>query len=168
METVYFVLIRDVKNNKEYIYNNHPVKLEKAKNFFKDFIEYQQTKEVVNYMYEIHDKYCELFRETVEVEKGWIWNGENKSKDVSFILTLVELSPFFKSTEPEKIDQETQFQSESVSECLDSLSESLSTTCTFSSSYRPSHWFDWNAKFQRELIDKLASPNLGLKPVKYY
>jgi len=160
----YFVLVRDINNSREYIYNNQPVTKEKAQELFKDFIEFQQS----DYLYDIHDNFCELYKETTEIEKGWIWNGETKSRTVDFILTIIELHEFFKSTGPESNDIAIQCQCQCESESeSESDNVSMSTTCTFTSSYKPTYWFDWNATFQKELIEKLASPNLGLKHVKY-
>lgn len=156
----YFVLVRDIKNNKEYIYNNIAIEKSKATDLFKDFIEYQQTKQVVKYLFEINDTYCELFRERTEINRGWIWNEETKSKDVDFVLTLIELCDFFKWTGPELNEIGT------ITEDCESDCESESTTCTYSQSYS-SNWYGQyiTPTLQKELFEKLSTPNFGLRPV---
>ena len=44
-----------------------------------------------NVKHSIHDTFCEIFLENETVQKGWIWNSTETTKQVVFILSFVPI-----------------------------------------------------------------------------
>jgi hypothetical protein len=110
------ILIKDIINNKEFVYNS---------NSFENCIEYlKNTFGLKNVNHSIHDTFCEIFLENETIQKGWIWNSTEMTKQVVYILSFV---PFLNNntneteTETETVStQTTSCQTQTVSTQTDS------------------------------------------------
>jgi len=80
------ILIKDIINNKESIYNTN------FSNSFHDCIQYlKNTCQLDNINYSIHNTFCEIFIENQILQKGWIWNSTETTKQVIYILSFVPI-----------------------------------------------------------------------------
>jgi hypothetical protein len=80
------ILIKDIINNKESIYNTN------FSNSFHDCIQYlKNTCQLDNINYFIHNTFCEIFIENQTLQKGWIWNSTETTKQVIYILSFVPI-----------------------------------------------------------------------------
>ena len=80
------ILIKDIINNKESIYNTN------FSNSFHDCIQYlKNTCQLDNINYSIHNTFCEIFIENQTLQKGWIWNSTETTKQVIYILSFVPI-----------------------------------------------------------------------------
>lgn len=78
------ILIKDIINNKEFIYSTE------SSHSFDNCISYlKNTYKLENVNYSIHDTFCEIFLENETLQKGWIWNSTETTKQVIYILSLV-------------------------------------------------------------------------------
>lgn len=94
-----FILIKDILNNKEFIYTGN--NFDEAVNYLKI------TYNLDNVNFSIHEQFCEIFREEQVINKGWIWNSTESNKEVIFVLSLI---PVLNNNNPhiEQIDTCTQ------------------------------------------------------------
>lgn len=94
-----FILIKDILNNKEFIYTDN--NFDEAVNYLKI------TYNLDNVNFTIHEQFCEIFREEQVINKGWIWNSTESNKEVIFVLSLI---PVLNNNNPhiEQIDTCTQ------------------------------------------------------------
>lgn len=94
-----FILIKDILNNKEFIYTDN--NFDEAVNYLKI------TYNLDNVNFSIHEQFCEIFREEQVINKGWIWNSTESNKEVIFVLSLI---PVLNNNNPhiEQIDTCTQ------------------------------------------------------------
>lgn len=131
----YLIHIKDIINNKEYIYNTE-YNLESGflkcvESIKRESIQKDNLKED-NILYKIYDNHCEIYYYDEIKKRGWIWNYKSLEKNIIYILTYIPLyiknKPIINvdietQTEPEK---ETQIINRSEYEELDSDSDSNS------------------------------------------
>ena len=99
------ILIKDIINNKEFIYNStlvHP-----SSSCFDHCIEYiKNTYQLQNANHSTHNNFCEIFLENETLHKGWIWNSTETTKQVIYLLSTVPVLSNF-TTETQTVETQT-------------------------------------------------------------
>ncbi len=90
----YLIHIKDIINNKEYIYNTE-YNLESGflkcvESIKRESIRKDNLKED-NILYKIYDNHCEIYYYDEIKKRGWIWNYKSLEKNIIYILTYIPL-----------------------------------------------------------------------------
>jgi len=96
------ILIKDILNNKEFIYNNSTT------TSFESCIQYlKNTYQLENSKHSIHDTFCEIFLENENTQKGWIWNSTEITKQIIYVLSFVPILSSTQTIETQTISTQT-------------------------------------------------------------
>lgn len=132
----FLLLVKDVRHNFEYIFNNTPLFKEDLQQAFDNcFVNLQAThKHLTSKTY---DTYCECFETVDLLHKGWIWNTVEAKTRVCYVIRAIKVL--------EKIV--------TLNKC--STTKQLRLAKTGEN--------DWRIELTTELKNRLIQPNLGLK-----
>lgn len=104
---MYLIHIKDILQNKEYIYNTDQTK------DFKNCITFLKNKlsddDKNNLKYNIFENYCEIYYENEFKNRGWVWSSIEIQRNIIYILTKIEVLKL----EDNKIDKSSQTKQES-------------------------------------------------------
>lgn len=179
----FLIHIKDLLNNKEFIYSPI-VNMEDGFNkFFNDLTDKENLKTVIT------DTHCEIFREEQITHTGWVWNSEETKRETLYILTLIEVYDTHSHNSQQTI-QTTQTQTETNNQSTQTTqatqtNESLydckldfnfmdfdtnwqcngESNCSPSTSPRFKTNKFWSEELINELKEKLNLPNFGLNEI---
>jgi hypothetical protein len=85
---MFFILIKDIVNNREYIYNKNAVDKHDLSELFQYYFKQLDNNEL---LFQEHETYAEIYKNTDIVNKGWVWNSVDQQKQVIYLLTAIEL-----------------------------------------------------------------------------
>jgi hypothetical protein len=163
----YFLLIKEVLKNKEYIWNTTPVSSNLLEQSLHDVCSQLKLRELnINLIVNVHDLYAEIMKVDKIVNYGYIWNSTQHINEVLYLVSAIPIH-----FTPNSVSVETQTcLIESDSESIESdespeSSESISRPFYLGSGYSNNILFPWTDKFKIELEEKLLLPNLGLRPL---
>lgn len=174
----YFITIKDLSNNTEYIFNSTQIDKESIKTSFENcFIILNKKHD--NLSYNITDNICNIYTENNITKKGWIWNSEETTKTILYTLGIMPIyqnfDSFNTSTQTENIKTDDiklddnkviLFNLPPENEPFIPKPKSNSTQIVYGTGYAPSLLFpDLRDQLTRELKFKLASPNYGLRTI---
>lgn len=182
--THYFLLVKEVLKNIEYIWNTTPVPDTDLADSLKRVS--TELKSDVNLTVNLHNRYAEVIREETLVNFGMLWNTSQHIQEVLYVVSAIPIKSVPKSVTVEtqtEASTESDIESdiESVEydiESADADADAESTESTestesneqvtrpfyISSGYSNNILFPWNDNFKIELEEKLLLPNLGLRP----
>ena len=91
---MYLIHIKDILENKEYIYNTNSSDRDNFENCIK-FLKNQLPTENQNKIkYNIFQDYCEVYYDLEFKNKGWVWSSIEIRKDIIYILTKIKILNF--------------------------------------------------------------------------
>lgn len=120
---MYLIHIKDILQNKEYIYNTNANNTKSnntktnSQNDFQNCINYLKTKlpedDQKKIKHNIFENYCEIYYDSEFKNKGWIWSSTEMRKDVIYFLTKIEI---INNKENNSINISTQTESDTYNE----------------------------------------------------
>ena len=156
-----FLYIKDVKNTSEYIYNPKPIKKNELEKSFDNIYNTLKSSNQ-NLKKNVSETFCEIYEDSVVLNKGWVWNETVNSKNVHYIISTIPYLSISnncsdKSTQTEEL-KESDINSEidlelGISNKLSNLNFGYSNNILFP---------DLQIKLVDELKMKLKEPNFGL------
>jgi hypothetical protein len=181
----YFLLVKEVLKNIEYIWDTTPVPETDLANSLKRVS--SQLKSDVHLTINFHSRYAEVIKEETLITFGMLWNTSQHIQEVLYVVSAIPINSIPKSvtvetqteateaTESTESDIESNTYAESTesSESADADAESTESNESneqvtrpfyISSGYSNNILFPWNDNFKIELEEKLLLPNLGLRP----
>lgn len=158
-----FLYIKDVKNTNEYIYNIKPIKKSELEKSFDNIYNTLKSSNQ-NLKKNVSETFCEIYEDSVVLNKGWVWNETVNSKNVHYIISTIPYlslsndNTLDKSTQTEELESETESHSDidlelGISNRLSNLNFGYSNNILFP---------DLQTRLVDELKDKLKQPNFGL------
>lgn len=153
-EKSYLIELFDITTQKKSIIQTEPFLLNESPNYFnqvleklnKKFVDTNNITETVNNQIlqlniSMDKMYAQIYVTQENVERGWIWNSTNSSKNILFELTLIELDNQF-------------------------FEYNHHSNCDFGYGYAKNCFApDWKSSFIDELNYKLLLPNYGLNKI---
>lgn len=88
----FFILIKDIVNNKEYIYNKKVITKDNLAHVFQHYYDNLNNDGL---LLQIHDTYAEIYKNTNVINKGWVWNSVEQQREVIYLLNAIELHEKF-------------------------------------------------------------------------
>lgn len=189
--THFLLLVKNIIDHKDSIYNPQPICEEDVKQQLEsccqDLIKtHVNISQLPNIDINIHDTYAEIIYTSETLTKGWIYNSNVISKQVAVLvqcLPVLNTPPTSNSvacqTEFEDVreytvtlpveypntDDNFSFESDTVELSCDTHYQSLLPGTPSYTGYANTLLFPtWRDQFTIELKQKLAQPNLGLRP----
>lgn len=105
---MYLIHIKDILENKEYIYNIGQTKdFKNCITFLKNKLSDEKQKEL---KYNMFENYCEIYYENEFKNKGWVWSSTEIRRDIIYILTKIEILDLGNH----KLDRSSQTQTENI------------------------------------------------------
>lgn len=143
-EIRYFLLVKDVVNNKDCIFADQPVtKAELTQAFDLCFLQLKTVKQ--NLQMKNNDMYCECFETSSFLNKGWIWNSTEMKTQVCYVIRAIEVMTY-----------------SDAASLADTVIED--TQCTVTVARQPYvESRDVKSELVNELKCRLSQPNFGLK-----
>lgn len=136
MNSLFFLLVKDIHNNSEYVYSDKPLtKAELSQSFNECFLQLQSTQ--ASLQFKQLETYAECFEYTSFLNKGWIWNSSELKPQVCYILRAVPILQKPSDPHPKKANRTHVI-----------IDQPL-----------------WKLQLTHELKNKLSQPNFGLKRV---
>jgi hypothetical protein len=138
MNSLFFLLVKDINNNSEYIYSNKPVNKDDLPQMLNECFLHLQSKQA-SLQFKQLETYAECFENTSVLNKGWIWNSNEIKPQVCYILRALPILQKQSDPHPKKAPQ-----CKKVT-VID----------------QP----PWKFELTQELKNKLSQPRFGLKSV---
>ena len=88
---MYLIHIKDILQNKEYIYNTNSRDQDNFENCIKFLKSQLPNENQDNIKYNIFQDYCEIYYNSEFKNKGWIWSSIDIRKDITYILTKIKI-----------------------------------------------------------------------------
>lgn len=99
---MYLIHIKDILENKEYIYNTDKTKdFKNCITFLKNKLSKDHQKDL---KYNIFENHCEIYYENEFKNKGWVWSSIETKRDIIYILTNIQILDL----ESNKLDKSSQ------------------------------------------------------------
>lgn len=155
--TEYFIVLHDVIDNLEYVFNTSPFLKEEALDAYHKVFRIV-TKDITNKIvsYNILDEKCEIFVTEDIVSKGWLWNSNITKKILIFKMRLV---PCYRKrilnhdeSDVEEITNENENENEKDKEKSVKYGLGYANTLLFPT---------WRDEFRRELENKFKQMELS-------
>lgn len=154
----YLIHIKDIINNKEYIYNTED-NLEsgflKCVETIKDVSIKKDNLKEDNILYKIYDNHCEVYYYDEIKKRGWLWNYKSLEKNIIYILTYIPL--YIKNERVINVDIATQTETINRSEYKELGSDSDTGSDSDNSSDNDSRT---NYNLGMDILDELKIPLL--------
>lgn len=139
--TKFYLLVKDVVENTDYIFDERPVTKNELEQAFKScFVMLQLINP--NLQIHTHDLYCECFETVNSLNKGWIWNSTELKTQVCYIIRAIQIRDLIVNSDTESI------------------------CSSVSSNDRPNYTGqteDYKSELVNEIKYRLSQPNFGLK-----
>jgi hypothetical protein len=149
MNSLFFLLVKDIHNNSEYIYSDKPItKAELSQSFNECFLQLQSTQ--ASLQLKQLETYAECFENISFLNKGWIWNSTELKPQVCYILRAVPILPK---------------QSDKSESNLKALQSDPHPKKAHQYKETAVQQTLWKVQLTQELKNKLSQPNFGLKRV---
>lgn len=92
-EIRYFILVKDIVKQTEYIYNDIPIDYNSISNTFLiccNELKNELKENYKNIIINKNETYCEIINEVLNKQKGYLWNVNQVENNVLFLLTLIK------------------------------------------------------------------------------
>lgn len=99
------IRIKDIINNKEFVYNTEYNLESGFLKCFESIIKNDNINDKENVNYAIYENHCEIFYDEEIIKKGWVWNSTKQQKNIIYILTYI---PIYSEKEIKESNKETQ------------------------------------------------------------
>jgi hypothetical protein len=86
---MYLIHIKDILENKEYIYNTKTDDFQKCITFLTNKLSNNNNKDDLKY--NIFENHCEIYHDVKFKNKGWVWSSIEIRKDIIYILTKIKV-----------------------------------------------------------------------------
>lgn len=171
-----FLYIKDIKKSTEYIYNSKPIKKNELEKSF-DNIYATLKSSNPNLKKNQSETFCEIYEDSVVLNKGWVWNETINSKNILYIISTIPYLSLSnnnvdKSTQTDiqtnfqdKINQSDNYKDDDYDdECDETTINIISNNLSnLNFGYSNNILFpDLQTKLVDELKLKLKEPNFGL------
>lgn len=90
---LYLVHVKDIKNNKVFIYDTKPIAESEVESVFNAIFQKFKSAncKLVSSNNEEQRHACTFYEESSIVKKGWVWNSVKTSKNILYILNIIPL-----------------------------------------------------------------------------
>lgn len=93
-ESKFLIHIKDILQNKHFVYNTQVVTQENHGDIFKQCFNDLKSKTEIDLKYTISNNYCEIYSESEIINKGWVWSSSTIKKEILYLLTLIPIYSF--------------------------------------------------------------------------
>jgi hypothetical protein len=103
----YFVLVKDIRNNTEFVFNAVPVDAQEASNMFDDVFEHVKLTNPNSCTLSLtkQESYCEIINTFENNVSGWLWNSNKSSPQI--VYTLRRIPCFISAIETQSVSTQT-------------------------------------------------------------
>jgi hypothetical protein len=161
--TFFFIHIKDIRKNTEYIYNHRPLSMSDLSKFVRQCcIQIQANEPEKVYNFKIFETSAEILVQKEVTHHGWVWNSKEFQQEVVYTVRAI---PIFQMDVGLDCSTQTDFEDQiSLHESDDSSIQS-EVHFTVGTGYSNHILFPWKHQLVTELKDKLAITNFGLRNI---
>lgn len=128
---MHLIHIKDILENKEYIYNTDQTKdFKNCINFLTNKLSDEKQKTL---KYNIFENHCEIYYENEVKNKGWVWSSVEIRRDIIYILSKIEIlnSDNNKVDNSSQTKQEFQTQTENILTSSNFITKNHISNCIY-------------------------------------